>query len=169
MVRVLEAGTIVRVQSWDVNSRIPVGLERTLELKWPQIVGTVASGRAEVVCIGPADWLVLSLEPDHAVLTRTFEAAFAATNFRATTISSSLKRVRIDEPYARDLLSKGCGLDLHDSVFGVGQSARARLAGMPVIVRRVEPDAIELIVSSSYHEYLLAWLADAASEYSATL
>jgi hypothetical protein len=36
---------------------------------------------------------------------------------------------------------------------------------MPVVVRCTHPSAFECIVSLSYHEYLTAWLDDAAIEF----
>jgi sarcosine oxidase subunit gamma len=125
-------------------------------------VGTVASGRITVLCVGPTDWLVLSANPDDKALFLGLEDAFSGTSFRAHDESCALARMFVSGAHARALLVKGCSLDLHAGEFTPGSTARTRFADMPIIVRCLEPDAFELIVTSSYGEYLHAWLTDAA-------
>jgi heterotetrameric sarcosine oxidase gamma subunit len=165
MHEVLERCTIARVQSWDSEAIVPTALERAFGVMWPRVVGLVAVGRADVVCVGPTDWLVMSVKPDDTMFLMTINGAFAGTTFRATDVSSSLARIHLDGEYVRATLSKGCGLDLRPEVFLSDRSARTRLAGIPVIVRCRDPMPFELIVSLSYREYMLAWLADAALEF----
>ncbi len=162
MLEVLEPCTIARVQTWDIEAIVPAALEHALGLTWPRLVGAVAAGRADVMCVGPTDWLVMSATPDGAGLLLTMDGAFIGTTFRATNVSSSLTRIQMAGPDMRTTLSKGCGLDLHPDVFTKDRSARTRLAGMPVIMRCREPNVFDLVVSVSYQQYLLAWLADAS-------
>lgn len=163
--RLLDACSIVRVQTWDPSAKAPSKVEQALGVAWPQKTGAVASGRADIVCLGPTDWLVIATDSAAALLHRLDEG-FAASVFRATNVSDALSRVEIRGPAARTLLAKGCSLDLHPARFAPGHSARTRFAGMPVIVRCFSELAFECIVTRSYADYLLCWLTDASVEFS---
>jgi sarcosine oxidase subunit gamma len=82
------------------------------------------------------------------------EGAFAGTHFRATDLSSALVRLHLEGFEVRMVLAKGCSLDLHNDYFSPGKVARTRFAGMPVVIRCVAEFKFQLIVSTSYLEYL---------------
>ena len=88
-------------------------------------------------------------------------------NRRRYTQQRRLERL-LDDPEARVLLAKGCALDLDRSRFPPGRCARTRFAGMPIILSRTQPSTFELILASSYGDYLFLWLTDAATEFSST-
>jgi sarcosine oxidase, subunit gamma len=161
---VLDLGSIIRVQSWSIQSAAPA-IESALGVSWPSIVGVVARGRADILCIGPADWLVVASDSDANGLLQWLGEAFEGPAFRATDASQALCRVEIKGPAVRDLLAKGCSLDLHPTLFAPGHAVRTRFAGMPIIVRCTDTSAFELIVTRSYVDYLMSWLADAALEF----
>jgi len=91
--------------------------------------------------------------------------AFDGSAFRATNVSDALARIEINGPEVRNLLAKGCSLDLHPPRFAPGRCARTRFAGMPVIVCCRGASKFECIVTISYVDYLLSWLADATLEF----
>lgn len=115
--------------------------------------------------MGPTDWLVLTEEVTPSPAERLSEA-FVGSSFRATDVSSAFVRMKVEGSDARALLSKACSMDVSATTFPVGRSVRARFVGMPVIVRCREPSTFELISARSYRDYLVAWLADAAQEFS---
>lgn len=166
--RVLDPCTIVRAQSWDMRAPTPARVNQDLELTWPRTVGGVSSGRVDVLCIGPTDWLVITSDPDPEPLLRILHDGFRGSAFRATNVSSALSRIRIGGPNSRTLLSKGCSLDLNLQMFPPQRSARTRLADMPVVIRCTEPMTFECIASSSLLDHLLAWIGDAELEFSET-
>ncbi|MDB6106635.1 MAG: sarcosine oxidase gamma subunit [Gammaproteobacteria bacterium] len=72
----------------------------------------------------------------------------------------------ISGPVARDVLMKGCGLDLHPSAFPVGHCARTRFAQMAVIIDHLgEEPSFGLYVARSYLRFLTDWIEDAAVEF----
>jgi sarcosine oxidase subunit gamma len=158
--------TMIRVQSWNGSAVVPSELEKTLGLAGPNQVGLVITGRADVMCLGPTDWLVLAGLDDGA-LCRALSEVLAETTFRATELSQAFSRIEVKAPYVRDLLAKGCSLDLHPRLFQEGRALRTRFAGMPVVVRCTETVAFELVVTRSCTDFLFAWLDDAALEYEA--
>jgi sarcosine oxidase subunit gamma len=165
---VLGPCSIIRVQSWDGEALVPEEVNVVLGAAWPDKTGTVVTGRAEVICVGPTDWLLLAGDPDATSWLERINAAFQGSTFRATDVSQALTRIQIGGPEVRDLLAKGCSLDLHPPLFPPGHAARTRFAGMPVVVCCTGTSAFELIVTRSYTNYLLSWLADAELEFEAT-
>ena len=163
--QVLGPCCIVRIQSWDDAKLAPSAVESMFGVSWLRKTGSLASGRVEVICVGPTDWLVLATESEATAWLDRPAAAFATDPFRATNVSDALARIEIEGPEVRDLLSKGCSLDLHPPLFPVGRSARTRLAGTPVIVRSTGTFTVELIITQSYANYLMAWLEDAELEF----
>jgi sarcosine oxidase, subunit gamma len=161
----LDPCTIVRVQSWDSEIRVPSTVEQALGATWPQDMGTIANGRADILCVGPADWLVMTTELDGTALVQRLNEAFEQTTFCATNVSQGLARIEVGGPEVRVLLNKGCALDLHPSRFAPGRCVRTRFAGMPLVIRCTRPFAFECIVALSYQHYLLSWLNDATVEF----
>lgn len=162
-----DAGTIVRVQTWDIDAPIPEAVEHFLGLSWSRETGTMVSGRGSstVICLGPSEWLVLGSGLHALVPVIELDAAFAASSYRATDVSKALVRIQVTGNASCRLLGKGCSLDLDTGAFGVGAAARSRLAGIPAVIRRTGDFAFEVLVSRSYGEYLRAWLDDACLEF----
>jgi heterotetrameric sarcosine oxidase gamma subunit len=161
-----DCGTILRVQSWDINAVMPLDAESLVGIPWPRQTGSVAHGRVNVLCTGPTDWLVMATDFETGTLVQELGTILAASTLGATDLSQALTRVEIEGPDAHTLMSKGCALDLQQPRFAPGRCTRTRFADMPVVVHCVGPAAYECIVSASYREYLLFWLADAAVEIS---
>ena len=74
--------------------------------------------------------------------------------------------IRVTGPRARDLLAKGCPLDLHPSLFAKGACAQTVMAKAGVLIHAVDDGpTYDLYVLRSFAEYLWRWLEDAAQEY----
>ncbi len=70
-------------------------------------------------------------------------------------------------PDARDLLAKGCSLDLHPTVFRKGTAAQTMLglAGVVLIALDDAGADYRILVRSTFARYLADWLIDAAEEF----
>ena len=168
--RVTKSNSLVRVQSWERRGlTIPQAAADVVRIDWPLQAGAVASGRADVICVGPTDWLVVAGSdlPEDELL-ETLAAAFHGSSFRATALTCALARIRIGGDHARALLSKACALDAQSADLMPGRAPRTLVAGLPVIIRCLERSSFECIVPLSYADYLMAWLADAAAEFAVT-
>jgi sarcosine oxidase subunit gamma len=164
----LDPCSIIRVQTWEATATAPPTVEQALGIAWPMGTGAVACGRADILCTGPTEWLVIAADPNAQTLLQQLDGVFEGSTFRATNASHALARIEIDGANARTVFAKGCALDLDPSRFPPGRCARTRFAGVPVIVRCTEGSTFECIVTSSYRDYLLSWLTDAAAEFSRT-
>jgi heterotetrameric sarcosine oxidase gamma subunit len=157
------SAAMLRVQSWSRGTRPPEAIERLLELDWPVQVGQVAQGALDVICIGPADWLLVSKAGGDLV--RAVEETLKGSSFRATNLSCAWARILIDGTAATALLRKACALDVGSPSLAPGRAARTLVAGVAVILRCLQPAVFECIAPSSYADYLLSWLADASAEF----
>ena len=64
---------------------------------------------------------------------------------------------------ARDLLMKGCPVDLHEREFHSGCSTRTLLGKVEVIIHQVsDRPEYDIYVHRSFSEFLWDWLEDAA-------
>jgi sarcosine oxidase, subunit gamma len=86
----------------------------------------------------------------------------------AVDVSGQRTTLRLTGPHSRDVLGKGCSLDLHASAFGAGAAAQTTLGMTGVILLAVDGSGADyrILVRSSFARYLADWLLDAAEEYS---
>ena len=87
----------------------------------------------------------------------------------AVDVSAQRIGLRISGPRARQVLAKGCAIDLHPRVFVPGSSAQTTLgqAGVVLLALGGRDDDAEfaVLVRSSFAGYLATWLLDACLEY----
>jgi sarcosine oxidase subunit gamma len=162
-----DGGCIIRVQAWDLGTATPTKVAELSSVAWPRETGTVIDAHAvgTVICVSPAEWLVLdgTLQSDQTL--EILGEAFEGSGFRTANVSQSLARFRIEGGAACRVLGKGCALDLDAATFRVGSAARTRLAGIPVVVWRKADFEFECLLARSYDEYFRSWLRDAALEF----
>ena len=82
-----------------------------------------------------------------------------------TEIGDSLAIVALSGRHARDVLAKGCTLDLHPRAFRPGDVAQTLLAKAQITLNQIAASEYEIYVRRSFAEYLWTWLEDAAAEY----
>lgn len=162
----LSGRTVLRLKCWLAGSVIggkPVALAG--QVLPSQAGATTVSQSAHVLCIGPGDWLIVSEQPASCLRERV-ESEGAQQGLAIVELTDGLASLEVRGPGVRELLSKGCGLDLHPRRFAAGRCARTRFAQVPVVIECLdEPPRFELTVARSYFAYLHAWLADAAIEF----
>jgi sarcosine oxidase subunit gamma len=92
--------------------------------------------------------------------------ALAGRQASVIDLSASRAIIEVSGTRARDLLQKGCGLDLHPRAFGPGQCAQTIFARLPVIIDQLSAaPAYRLFVRRSAAHWLAEWLIDAAQEF----
>jgi sarcosine oxidase subunit gamma len=134
----------------------------------PDRPNTWVPGAGDVRCViwlGPDEWLVVSELA--ALPTREADLRGAVAGFGGAAVDVSGQRVtlRLRGSRVRDVLAKGCALDLHPSVFGPGSCAQTTLAQTGVVLLAGEdPDELVVLVRQSFATYLADWIVDAAEE-----
>jgi sarcosine oxidase subunit gamma len=156
----------MRLTSWlpEYRNGKKRGTIATHEL--PSQVGATLASPSRVLCVGPAEWLIVSSKRAACTLRERIEPGLARQGFALVDLSDGLVGLEVQGSAAREVLSKGCGLDFHPSIFPAGQCARTRFAQIPVIIDCFdEPPRFELYVARSHLHYLQSWLTDAAVEF----
>jgi len=143
----------VRLKTWATGgetSLVPPGL----------------NGQIRFLALGPGERLVLSDDIAGPQLCDRFRAHLTGYHIALVDLSCALKGLRVEGPAARDVLAKGCGLDLDPRSFPAGAATRTRFAQLPVVIEcRDLASRYELYVGRSYVAYLKSWLEDAALEF----
>jgi heterotetrameric sarcosine oxidase gamma subunit len=162
-VSVLSGRTSVRLKSWLPHDTSGVGTVEIDGRLLLSLVGITSAAEPRILCLAPNEWLLVSDVVDGPELCERIERQARPQNIAVLDVSKGLAAVRIEGPTVCDLLSKGCGLDLHSRTFPEGLCARTRFAQIPAILDRRERYQFDLYVGRSYLAYLQAWLTDAAT------
>jgi sarcosine oxidase subunit gamma len=126
----------------------------------------IRGGTGAVIWLGPDEWLVISelaaLETQEADL----RVAVTPSGGAAVDVSGQRISLTLRGRHVRDVLAKGCALDLHRTVFRPGSSAQTTvgLAGV-VLLACDDPGEFTVLVRQSFASYLTDWLIDAAEEF----
>jgi sarcosine oxidase subunit gamma len=157
----------LRLDPSDVAARATV--EAALGIALPVQPNHAVDGVGRgVLWLGPDEYLVITEAGGEAGLAATLRQALREHHAAATDVSDGRTTIEIAGRHARDVIAKGCGLDLHPRVFGPGRCAQTGLAKARVILRQIDPAPIfEIFVERSHAEYLWLWLKDAALEFDA--
>jgi len=128
------------------------------------------AGTGRAVWLGPDEWLLTSPTATPAELEARVRAAVLPLGGSATDVSAQRIGLRLTGARVRDVLAKGCSIDLHPRVFGAGSSAQTALgqAGVVLLGLSDAGDEYSVLVRSSFAGYLADWLLDAALEFTPT-
>ena len=143
----------------------PSAAEAALGFPLPTEPGTAAGARGtRALWLGPDEWLVVGAPGTEAALETELAEALAGLG-SVVDLSANRTAVEVTGPRARDVLAKGCALDLHPRAFGPGRCAQTLLGRAQVILDH-EPPAFRLLVRGSFAAYVATWLLGAAEEFS---
>ena len=128
--------------------------------------GYTATGNGvTAIWIQPGQWLLTAARSGEGALAARASAAFESlaaaadqTHGRTTLILSGAM--------AREVLSRGCRLDLHPRAFGPGRAASSPIAQIGCLIHQTDDaPGFELTVFSTLAEPFLHWLLEAAAPY----
>jgi sarcosine oxidase subunit gamma len=123
------------------------------------------SGDRRALWLGPDESLLICSDQDAAELHRTLSTQLTGQHFQLTLLSDALAVYNLNGPYVRDILAKGCALDLHFSVFRPGHCAQSSLDRAAATLMCEAENSFRLICRTSFADYVETWLKDAAIEY----
>ena len=131
------------------------------------------------VWLGPDEWLLTSTEEAPEELEARVRAAVVPLGGSAADVSAQRIILRLTGERVRDVLVRGCSIDLHPRVFrgpdtarrgGIGHCAQTTLgqAGVVLLALSDAGDDYLVFVRSSFAGHLADWLLDAALEFTST-
>ncbi|HEY3005420.1 MAG TPA: sarcosine oxidase subunit gamma family protein [Kribbellaceae bacterium] len=144
-------------------------LAQVLGVPLPDHCGGTASGaRGTAIWLGPDEWLVVAPDDEAAArLGDDLAAALAGEHGSVVDVSANRTTLELTGPAARDVLEKGCALDLHPRSFGPGQAVSTAVGPVPVVLWQLDELTYRLLPRASFADYLARWLLDAMSEFEA--
>ena len=143
---------------------------RAIDLLLPPEPNTAARGDLTALWLRPDAWLLTCPPEALTALAGSLREALADVHAAITDVSDGRVALRLAGPNARDVLAKGCPLDLHPRAFATGSCAQSLLAKASVLLYLQDDDArrgpaFDLYIARSFAHYLFAWLEDAGREY----
>jgi sarcosine oxidase subunit gamma len=113
----------------------------------------------DVLWLGPDEWLLLdgteANQPGELVAELT--TLLSGTHHSVVDVSANRTVLELTGDDRHELLSMGCGLDLHPRSWRDGMCAQTLVARVPVILQE-RSDATRMFVRPSYADYLVGWL-----------
>ena len=144
---------------------VGAAVETELKLKLPQPGAASTTSEVTAIWIAPDTWLVMQPQFAGAGLVSRLASACGA---RASIVDQSCgyATLRLSGAAARDVLAKGCRIDLHPRAFGPGRAAATLIAHVHGIVWQLdEVPTFEVIVPSTLAEHVFEWLCLSAAEF----
>jgi sarcosine oxidase subunit gamma len=146
------------------DSTLTGAIEGAVQCSLPRAPNTFRLSQAghKVLWLGPDEWLVVTPEGREALLAQSLRQAAGEGFATVVELGSGQTVIGISGQRAREVIAKGCPLDLHPRAFGPGSCAQSRLARALVTLAQVDDaPTFELIVRRSFADYLWQWLLDA--------
>jgi len=148
-------------------------LESVIGLPLPvQPLQSVSGDRITVLSLGPDEWLLVVDDADGTVaeqLVIALRTGLTGAGTAVTDVSDSYAVIGVEGVNVRDLLAKGCPLDLYPTKFHVGEAAQTLIGRADVILHQIDDKGFDLYVRRSFAEYLWLWLEDAGLEFGVAL
>lgn len=131
----------------------------------PRPGGSASNGATTALWIAPEAWLILREDVHGDALAHDLASACgAAASIADQTCGKSI--IRISGARSRDVLAKGCRIDLHPRVFGSGRSAVTPIAHIHAALVQVDATpTFDLVVPSTLARDFVEWLRLSAAEF----
>lgn len=137
-------------------------VQRVLGCGLPAPCSETGSDQAKVLWLGPDEFLVLTSSDG---LPRRLREAIGDEFASVIDVSAQRTTLQLDGPLTREVLARGCAIDLDPRVSPVGTCVQTLLAQTGVVLRVLGQTSVGLLVRPSFASYLADWLIDACTEY----
>ncbi|HSM31770.1 MAG TPA: sarcosine oxidase subunit gamma family protein [Woeseiaceae bacterium] len=139
--------------------------EQALGQALPVEPNTFSTGQHHVCWLGPDEWLVVTPVAGAAELAGRLEQALAPVHAAVNDVSGGQIALILRGAKCRELLARGCTLDLHPREFKPGDCAQSGLAKANILIASLDDaPTFMLIVRRSFSDYLCRWLAHSGSD-----
>ena len=155
----------VNVRGGASDASFVQSIEQALGQPLPLEPNTSSFGQHQVFWLGPDEWAVITEAGGAASLAEELQTASSGHHASVNDLSGGQVALMLEGPRCRDLLARGCTLDLHPAVFSVGDCAQSGLAKANVLIALTdETPAFLIVIRRSFSDYLCRWLAHAGSD-----
>ncbi|AXF22633.1 sarcosine oxidase subunit gamma [Burkholderia pyrrocinia] len=156
---------LVNVRGESSDPAFVSAFERVVGCRPPAEPNTIVRGAEyDVLWLGPDEWLVRSNGPVPAgVLEAKLAEAVQGSYAAAVDVGSGYTIVEISGERVRDVLARGCPLDLHPRAFKPGQCAQSHYFKSSIVLIPTGDDAFEIVLRRSFADYFVRIMLDAAA------
>ena len=119
-------------------------------------------GDIKVLWLSTDQWLILCGRARAPALTRELQDALAPLHALVVDVSDMRAVIRLEGVRVREVMMKGCSLDLLNADYAPGTVRRVRFAEIAALLNIVEDTVIDLYVFRSYANYAWDFLLKAA-------
>ena len=123
------------------------------------------AGERHVVWLGPDEFMIICETGKDEELASAIHASFGSQHAAVTNITDAFAAFHLKGAAVRQVLAKGCALDLHHNSFTSGDAAQTLLSHAAVTIMALADDKFIVICRTSFAPYLHDWLLDASLEY----
>ena len=114
--------------------------------------------------LGPNEWLIVSGKEEGPGLAAELTAVLARRHVSVNDVSANRTIVELSGDAARDVLARGCSLDLHPRAFAVDHCAQTLLANVQTLLEQTDDTpTFRVYVRPSLARYLADWLLNAVA------
>jgi sarcosine oxidase subunit gamma len=146
------------------ETELAAALSGAMGLALPGPGGSARAGGRTAIWLQPGLWVVSADRGDEGGLAATL--AEAARNLGAVVDQTHGRAtLRIEGARVRDMLAKGCRLDLHPKVFPEGRAASTTIAHIGCLLHHAGPDTFELTMFATFAQSFWEWATGAAAEF----
>jgi sarcosine oxidase, subunit gamma len=121
-------------------------------------------GDIRVLWLSVDQWLVLCAEDKAGELLAALRQALIGIHSLAVDVSHMRTVIRLEGEGAREVLMKGCSLDLLDGSYATGAVRRMRFAEIAALLHVVEESVFDVYVFRSYAYYAWEFLVATARD-----
>ncbi len=129
----------------------------------------VEHGGVATLWLGPAEFLVIAPENAHESLggdlLQALGEALADGQGQVVDLSANRTVFELSGSRARDVLEKGCSLDLHPRSFKAGTAVSTEIGHIPAILWKSGEDTFQVLPRASFADFLGRWLVDGMREF----
>lgn len=141
----------------EAAARAPLRLPTRPNTAWEE-------GQRAALWLGPDEWLVLGPPGAGPEIVAELHRALEGLHRSVVDVGANRVALELRGARAKDVMAKGCGLDLDRRAWTAGSCAQTLLARVPVILYERE-ETTRVLIRPSFSGYLVDWLLDAAVEF----
>jgi sarcosine oxidase, subunit gamma len=143
----------------ELATRAPSPLPLTPNTAWED-------GSRAALWLGPDEWLILGPPGSQEDIVEELDRALAGLHRSIVDVSDNRVALELRGSGVKELLAKGCSLDLDARSWSVGNCAQTMLARAQVLLHE-RAETTGILVRPSFADYLLDWLLDAGTGWGA--
>ena len=134
-------------------------VQQTIGQSLPIVPNTFTAGEHTIYWLGPDEWLLATAPGEEKEIAAHLEKSLAGQCCSLVDLSGGQIRLRLAGNHVREVLAKGCTLDLHPRSFEVGRCAQTTLAKTSMLIALIDDvPTFDVIVRRSFAEYAARWL-----------